>query len=131
MATRIIKGSAPGSRKSGLNMAQFTQQVVQEEFEAILQEQDPVIAKLNTVTGALKNNRRINVNIIGAGVSATLSFPAHLRYLDMKRLGNRKGSNLKLYNPLIYGRLYGSMLRRLSTEYIEEIEATIPLELDI
>ena len=131
MATRIINGSAPGSRKSGLSKLEFTQQIVQEEFEAILQEQNPVIDKLKTVTGALRNNRSINVSIIGAGVSATFSFPAHLRYLDMKKLGGLKGSNLRLYNPLIYGRLYGSMLRRLSTEYIKEIENVISLELDI
>ncbi len=131
MATRIINGNAPGSRKSGLSKTEFTQQIVQEEFEAILQEQNPVIDRLKTVTGALRNNRSINVSIIGAGVSGTFSFPAHLRYLDMKKLAGRKGSNLKLYNPLIYGRLYGSMLRRLSTEYIEEIENVIPLELDI
>ena len=131
MATRIIKGNTPGSRKSGLSKAEFTKKIVQEEFEAILQDQDPAIERLKTISGALKNNRRISVSIIGAGVTGILSFPAHLRYLDMKRLGGRKGSNLKLYNPIIYGRLYGSMLNQLAFGYTEDIKNQIVGEYNI
>lgn len=133
MATRLIKGNTPGSRKSGLSKTEFTQQVVQEEFAAIMQEQGQAIQDFGLFkSGEMFRKRHFSVSVVGPGVIGTLAIVPYLRFLDMKNLQNMKRrKQYHLYNRIVFGHLYGSMLKKLAFGYTEDIKNQIVGEFDI
>lgn len=58
------------------------------------------------------------------GVHASFGYPTYIRFLDMKRYGN-----YKIYNRIIWGRLYGDTFPKISFEYREEVRNYIRTEL--
>lgn len=48
----------------------------------------------------------------GSGISARVNYPTHIRFLDMKRLGN-----YRIYNRPIWGILYGETVSNIKYSY--------------
>lgn len=112
-----------GNHESILKLA-FTSQVLQQEGQAILDDQTNIINRFNLVdTKNLLSKRFASVQ----GNNLHISFPHYLRILDIKG-PSRKA--FPLYNKIVMGH-YNQIAKILRFSYTEEVRQKLAMELNI
>lgn len=64
------------------------------------------------------------IKLTSKGVSATLSYPIYLRFIDMRHLGN-----LKIYNKILWGVLYKETFNKMRYNFREWLDKNIKEDL--
>lgn len=112
-----------GNHESILKSA-FTSQVLQEEGQAILDDQTNVINRFNLVDSRNLLSQRF---ASAQGNTLHMAFPVYLRLLDIK--GNKKKA-FPLHNSIVMGH-FNEIARKLRFGFTEEVRQQLSMELNI
>jgi hypothetical protein len=109
---RTIRGNMDEVRRIQIDMLNSADERIRKKFDI-----DAIVASVeqNTLTVAEH----------GDGLIFSRKIIKKLRFLDMKRLGN-----MKLYNRLVWGLLYGETKAELSFGFSEEIKNALRRQLE-
>lgn len=101
----------------------FVAEVLKEEGETFLKSQEKVLRRFRQRTGRLMSSRDASVDASPEGSDGvlTLTHIIYERFLDIqKSQGKRKKVRGRVHNRYVFG-MYGNLVRRLTTEFTEDV----------